>query len=86
MHMIHYTEKEHYVQLVSKEENATATQDMKAVTPVRVEIISRGSRGLRQRVASQESTSKTPYREGKSFRMQGGKLQLTGRAEPILLR
>lgn len=42
------------------EKNATVMQDMKAVTLARVEIISGGSSGLQQWVASLESTSKTP--------------------------
>lgn len=44
---------------LKRKRNATVTQDMKAATPAWVEIISGGSSGLQQRVASQESTSKT---------------------------
>lgn len=46
--MIHCAAKEHYVQLIASNKNATVMQDMKAVTPAWEEIISRGSSGLQQ--------------------------------------
>lgn len=58
--MIHCAVKEHHVQLIASKKNASVMQDMKAVTPAWEEIISRGSSGLQQWGASQESTSKTP--------------------------